>query len=129
VSYVGERTDIGNEDIHQNPKTLQNEWRGMTKHVLNTLCKMENDRTVIQDDNNKVWLLPTFISNWFVKTYHYQGLVQMDSKTNELTVCGDVVKWLDKLSVKTTSRERAYKLMFEFLNEKYPQYKPYTQLF
>ena len=126
---VGEKPDTENADTHQNPKILQNEQFGMKMHVHNILYKMENDRIVIQDDNNKVWLLPAFIRNWFVKTYHYQGLVQMDSKTNELTVCGDVVKWLDKLSVETTSSKRADRLMFEYLHEKYPQYKDYTQLF
>jgi len=102
---------------------------GVKMLVMNILYKMENDRTVIRDDDNIVWLLPAFISNWFVKTYHYQGLVQMDNKTNELTICGDAIRWLDTLSVKTTSRKRSYKLMFGFLNEKYPQYEHYIQLF
>jgi hypothetical protein len=128
VSYVGERTDIGNEDIHLNPKTLQNEWRGMTKHVLNTLYDM-TEIIIISDDKNKVRLFPAFIRRLFLKEYISQGLIQMDKKTKELTICGDVVRWLDKLSVETTSSKRADRLMFEYLHEKYPQYKNYIQIF
>jgi len=86
-------------------------------------------RIEIHDTENKVWWFPAFISNWFVKTYYHQGLIQMDSKTKELTVCGDIIKWLDALCVKTTTQKRADRLMFEFLNEKYPEYKPHIQLF
>lgn len=88
-----------------------------------------NKYTDIRDNDNMVWLLPTFIRRLFLKKYHSQGLIQIDSETKELTICGDVVKWLDKLCVETTSSERANRLMFEFLNKKYPQYKNYIQLF
>lgn len=84
-------------------------------------------KTIIIDDKNKKF--PAFIRKWFIKEYHYQGLVQIDSETEELTICGDTLKWLDKLSVETTTDKRATKLMFEFLNKKYPEYKSYIQLF
>ena len=80
-------------------------------------------------DDNKVWWQPAFIRKLFLKKYLAQGLVQMDNKTKELTICGDVVRWLDKLCVETTSSKRADKLMFDYLHEKYPQYKNYIQIF
>jgi len=83
----------------------------------------------VLDRESKIWSFPPFIRKWFLKTYYSQGLIQMDSKTRELTVCGDVVRWLDKISVTTTNQKRADRLMFEFLNKKYPQYKSYIQLF
>ena len=88
-----------------------------------------NEYTNIRDDDNKVRVLPAFIRRLFLKKYISQGLIQMDNKTKELTICGDVVRWLDKLSVETTSTKRADRLMFEYLNEKYPQYKDYIQIF
>jgi len=84
---------------------------------------------LIADNDNNIWWLPAFMVQWFVKTYYHQGLIQIDSDTDELTICGDTIKWLDKLCVTTTSQKRADRLMFEFLNEKYPEYKPYIQLF
>ena len=90
------------------------------------------DRTpvlTLSDDDNKVWWLPAFIRWFFVKKYMGQGLVQMDNKTKELTICGDVIRWLDRFSVETTSSKRADRLMFEHLHEKYPQYKDYIQIF
>jgi len=88
---------------------------------------MKTDIIIIEDP--KLKRFPTFIHRLFTKKYVYQGLIQIDSDTGDLTIYGDAIKWLDKLEVKTTSEKRANKLMFDFLNEKYPQYKPYIQLF
>jgi hypothetical protein len=88
---------------------------------------MKTDIIIIEDP--KLKRFPAFIRRLFAKKYAYQGLIQIDSNTGDLTICGDAIKWLDKLEVKTTSEKRADKLMFDFLNEKYPQYKPYIQLF
>ena len=85
-------------------------------------------RTEIIDKENKIWKLPAFISNRFVKTYYNQGMVQFDSRDNPV-FCGCQVKWLDELQVKTTSQKRADQLMFEYLNKKYPEYKSHIQLF
>jgi hypothetical protein len=90
---------------------------------------MKTEEILIVDNENKIRWFPTFIRKRFLKKYHHQGLVQFDSDTDELCICGDTVKWLDKLCVETTSEERADQLMFDFLNKKYPQYKPYIQLF
>ena len=86
------------------------------------------EREEIKDTENKIWILPDFISNWFVKNYYQQGLIQIDIDTGDLTICGDTIKWLDSLCVRTTSQKRADRLMFDFLNKKYPQYKPYIQI-
>jgi len=71
-------------------------------------------------------------SNWikriFSKDYYAQGLVQFD-EDGELTVCGCSVKWLDRVYVNTTSRKRSHKIMFEYFNKKYPEYKTHIQLF
>jgi len=83
----------------------------------------------IIDNDNKVRVFPAFIQKMFLKKYHRQGLIQMDKKTKELTICGDVVRWLDKITVETTSTRRADKIMFRYLNKKYPQYKKHIQLF
>jgi len=88
---------------------------------------MSNEITEIYDTENKVMRLPAFIRKWFLKYYQQQGMVYFES--DEPTYVGDMVKWLDELCVRTTSEKRADRLMFEFLNEKYPHYKPYIQLF
>lgn len=63
----------------------------------------------------------------FSKYYYAQGIVYMTG--NNPSIVGNVVKWLDDVCVRTTSQKRAYKLMFDFFNEKYPEYKNYVQLF
>ena len=77
--------------------------------------------TVIEDNGMNVF------RQFFSKTYYTQGMVYFAE--GEVTYCGDMVKWLERLCVFTSSQKRADKLMFEFFNYKYPQYKPYIQLF
>jgi hypothetical protein len=91
--------------------------------------KETNDRVEIYDKENKIRKFPKFIRRLFLKKYYQQGLVQIDSETNEFTVCGDSVKWLENVYIETTSQRRADELMFEYFNTKYPQYKSYIQLF
>jgi hypothetical protein len=82
---------------------------------------------LLTDDKNIVHKLPKFIGKLFIKKYYNQGLVYLDE--GEPTYSSSVVKWLDKVYVQTTSRKRADRLTFEYLHEKYPQYKKYVQLF
>jgi len=63
----------------------------------------------------------------FEKHYHMQGLVYLEE--DKPSYCSNVVKWLDKLQIRTTSQKKANKLAFEFLRKKYPNYKDYIQLF
>lgn len=82
---------------------------------------------VILDDPNPINKFPKFIQKWFTKTYLNQGMVQFDE--GKLTICGDSIRWLEKIDVRTTSSKRANMLSFVFLRNKYPEYEGYLQLF
>ncbi len=88
--------------------------------------KKENKRIILQQ-KHWVFKLPKWIQRMFTKTYYTQGNVQFNG--NELTICGDRVKWLEEFQIKATSRIQANKLAFEYLKKKYPEYKGFIQLF
>lgn len=75
---------------------------------------------VIKDLDCFVWKLPHFIRKLFIKTYYNQGFIYVKF---------DTVKWLDNLEILTYSEKRAHKLSFDYLNEKYPQYRGFINLF
>ena len=87
----------------------------------------ESSSILLTDKKNVIHSFPKFIRKIFIKKYYHQGLVYLDE--GEPTYCSSVVKWLDKVYVQTTSRKRADRLTFEYLHEKYPQYKKFIQLF
>ena len=49
-----------------------------------------------------------------------------EDPTDKIT---DIVKWLDNITVKTYSQKKADKMMFDFFNNKYPNYKGKIKLF
>jgi len=65
--------------------------------------------------------------NFFKRKYFFQGMVQFFEE--EPTICGDSVKWLDKLKIVDYSEKRASKKAFDILNKKYPEYSGFIQLF
>jgi hypothetical protein len=65
--------------------------------------------------------------NIFKRKYSFQGCVQFIN--NKLTICGDTVRWLDNITIKDFTKERAAKKAFDFFKKKYPEYKDYIQLF
>jgi hypothetical protein len=77
----------------------------------------------------KHWLLnlPMFIQRLYTKTYCPQGMVQFDE--NGMTICGDRIKWLDEFQITALSKKSGDKLAFDYLKNKYPEYKNYIQLF
>jgi len=87
----------------------------------------KNKAILIKDVESKVWFLPVVIRRFFIKTYHNQGGVYIEN--NKPTYCSDVIKWLEKLKIETTSQKRADKLSWEYFHEIYPQYGKYVQLF
>jgi len=87
----------------------------------------KNKAILIKDVESKVWFLPVVIRRFFIKTYHNQGGVYIEN--NKPTYCSNVIKWLEKLKIETTSQKRADKLSWEYFHEKYSQYGKYVQLF
>jgi len=87
-----------------------------------------NDLYEIFDDRKFVQKIPSIIRKLFFKTYYNQGMVYL-TEENDPCYCSSTVKWLENVCVETTSEKRADKLMFNLFNEKYPQYKPYIQLY
>jgi len=61
--------------------------------------------------------------------FTFQGMVQFDSKSNQLNSCGDVVKWLDVFKCEGASYKQAELKAYKYFNNKYPKYKGYIQLF
>jgi hypothetical protein len=88
---------------------------------------VKNEAILIKDTKSKVWVLPVVIRRFFIKTYHTQGGVYIEN--NKPAYCSDIIKWLEKLKIETTSQKRADKLSWEYFHEKYPQYGKYVQLF
>jgi hypothetical protein len=69
------------------------------------------------------------IRNWFVKKYHAQGFIYLDDGGSP-TIFSGRVKWLENITVETNKSEKgADKLMFDYLNEKHPNYKGFIYLF
>jgi hypothetical protein len=54
-------------------------------------------------------------------------MVQFD-ENNKLCIAGIKVKWLKKIIIKAWTEKQAEKKAFEYLNQKYPEYKNYIQL-
>ena len=61
------------------------------------------------------------------RQYTFQGMVQFD-ENKKLVICGTSVKWLDTISVKAFTERKATSLVFDILENEYPQYKDYIQL-
>lgn len=80
-----------------------------------------NKRHEIIDPKDNWW------RSFFSKNYYAQGIVYMAG--DKPSIVGSVIKWLDEVQVRTTSQKRADRLMFEFFNEKYPEYENHVQLF
>ena len=90
---------------------------------------MKEDTTItIDDTENRIKYFPFFIRRIFLKAYYNQGFVYLE-RNDQPIECSDVIKWLDVIRVITTSQKRADKLSWDYLNKKYPHYKPYIQLF
>jgi len=89
------------------------------------------NKILIVDTKSKAHKLPKFLKNFLFKNYVNTGMVQFMKIGNKdvLTICGDSVKWLETFSIKSTSEKRADKICFDWLNNKYPEYKGYIQLF
>jgi len=83
----------------------------------------ENDVTYIVDPPSIGLLLPSLLS----RNYLMQGLVYLEDDVP--TYCSSVVRWLDKLEIRSINRRRAEKLAWEFFHKKYPEYGEYIQLF
>ena len=68
------------------------------------------------------------IFGFLKRTYSSQGMVYLSNEdpTDKIT---DIVKWLDNITVKTYSQKKADKMMFDFFNNKYPNYKGKIKLF
>lgn len=86
----------------------------------------QKKRTLIQDKKSKVWGL-SLMRKLFIKQYYNQGFVYIED--DKPTYCSDVVRWLDKLEIESTSQKQADKLSWEYFREKYPQYGKYVQLY
>lgn len=86
---------------------------------------MKNEKVVLEQKHwtNKIPVLKKIVQ----KKYYMQGLVQFDD--DQLTICGDRIKWLDEFSIIAISQKHADKLAFNYLKEKYPMYGDYVQLF
>ena len=68
--------------------------------------------------------------NLFKKEYIFQGMVQFDkSNIKEPVICGDIVRWLDEVSVKAYTKRKALNIAIKLLNEKYSQYKKMVQIY
>jgi len=89
---------------------------------------MKKEEIVIDDIENKIKYFPYFIRRIFLKTYHNQGMVYMDNN-NPSRLPSSTVKWLEELTIITTSQKRADKLSWEYFDKKYPEYKNCVQLF
>lgn len=87
-------------------------------------------QTTIIDKDNKIWLLPKFIRNFFTKKYVKYAFVCLEYVNGEKKpcICGDHLKWLEDVVVETTSQKRANMLFWEYLNNKYQEYKNFIQL-
>jgi hypothetical protein len=61
------------------------------------------------------------IRKLFYKKYSWWGMVQYDEH-NQLTVCGNKVRWLEEVEVEEMSYEKAVTEAFKILKSKYPEY-------
>jgi hypothetical protein len=94
---------------------------------------MKTEQKTIKINDNSTFLTnyPEFIKKWFFKKYTMQGMIYVTKFGNKYipTFVSDIVKWLDTLIITTTSEKKADKIAFNYLNDKYPEYKGYIQLF
>ena len=74
--------------------------------------------------------LPQILKQIFLKSYHRQGFVYVETQYNGIKLANDsdTVKWLNKLEVKTTSNKKADQIAFKYFNEKFPEYNGYINL-
>jgi hypothetical protein len=66
--------------------------------------------------------------NLFKRKFTYQGLVQFEFKTHEPVICGDMVKWLDHITVEAFTEKSAIEKACNILNNKYSEYNGMVQL-
>ena len=74
--------------------------------------------------------LPQILKQIFLKSYHRQGFVYVETQYNGIKLANDsdTVKWLNKLEIKTTSNKKANQIAFKYFNEKFPEYSGYINL-
>lgn len=91
--------------------------------------KKKNEKININDDSIK--FIPDFIRNLFIKEYLYCAIVHFkETEKGKIPVYfANKFKILENLNVRTYSRNRSYKLSFDYLNKKYPNYYPYMQIY
>lgn len=115
-----------------NGRASKNIWKNVQKRM-----KIERSNMVfgggkeieIMDKKNIVSKLPKFISKIFTKQYSHQGFVYIVDNRPVYLARSFNTKWLEKVYVRSTSYKRAERLIFEFLDKKYPQYGPFIRLF
>jgi hypothetical protein len=67
----------------------------------------------------------------FKRKFIYQGLVQFESFESTIhkpVICGDIIKWLDHITVYVFTEKSAIQEACDILNSKYPEYKGMVQL-
>lgn len=68
------------------------------------------------------------MKNPFKRIFLFEGMVQFDTcLDNELTICGDSVKWLGLVEIEGFFYTKAFNKAINILEEKYPEYKGYIQ--
>ena len=87
---------------------------------------MKKEKVVLKQ-KHFIFNCPNWIQRMFTKTYYTHGLVQFDGE--ELTICGDRVRWLEEFEITALSTKAGDKLAFDYLKQKYPMYGDYVQLF
>jgi hypothetical protein len=93
--------------------------------------KKEQKIIRIKDDTTFLTNWPESIKKRIFKKYSMQGMVYL-TKFGEgytPTHVSDIVKWLDNLCITTISEKKSDKIAFDYLNDKYPEYKGFIQLF
>jgi hypothetical protein len=87
------------------------------------------DKYIVIEDKGFFKFFLLFIQKIFIKVYINQGFIYIDKENKKFAYCSDIVKWLEKIKIKTYSQKRADKLSWKFFHKKYPQYENYIQLF
>ena len=82
-----------------------------------------------QVEKNPEWVVLKESKGWkALKKKHYlQGLVYLEE--DKPVLCSNLIKWLDKIEVTARTSKRANELAWEYLNEEYPEYKNFIQLY
>lgn len=88
----------------------------------------KTESALIEDKRFKK--LPQILKQIFLKSYHRQGFVYVETQFNEIKLANDsnTIKSLNKLEIKTTSNKKANQIAFKYFNEKFPEYNGYINL-